>query len=57
MPEFEVGDTLQIEFSLDDEERSQIREKGVVRRIQSNRVGLEFITTDHYGKLGQYLFR
>jgi hypothetical protein len=57
MPEFQVGDTLQIEFTLDDEERSQIREKGVVRRIQSNRVGLEFKTTDHYGKLGQYLFR
>ena len=57
MPDFEVGDTLMIEFTLDDEERSPIREKGVVRRIHSNRIGLEFKTTDHYGKLGQYLFR
>ncbi|HSO18706.1 MAG TPA: PilZ domain-containing protein [Desulfosarcina sp.] len=57
MPEFAVGDQLIIEFTLDDEERSQIREAGVVRRIQSNMVGFTFKTTDHYGKLGQYLFR
>jgi hypothetical protein len=57
MPEFEVGDKLTIEFTLDDEERSQIREAGIVRRIQSNIVGVDFKTTDHYGKLGQYLFR
>jgi hypothetical protein len=57
MPEFEVGDQLTIEFTLDDEERSQIREAGIVRRIQSNIVGVDFKTTDHYGKLGQYLFR
>lgn len=57
MPEFAVGDKLTIEFTLDDQERSQIREDGIVRRIQSNRVGLRFTHTDHYGKLGQYLFR
>ena len=57
MPEFEVGDKLLIEFTLDDKDRSQIREEGIVRRIQTNTVGLTFKTTDHYGKLGQYLFR
>jgi hypothetical protein len=57
MPEFEVGDKLLIEFTLDDDDRSQIREEGIVRRIQANTVGLTFKTTDHYGKLGQYLFR
>ena len=57
MPEFQVGDNLTIEFTLDDEERSQIREAGIVQRIQSNTVGLDFKTTDHYGKLGRYLFR
>lgn len=57
IPEFGVGDKLVIEFTLDDEERSQIREEGIVRRIHSNMVGLTFKTTDHYGKLGQYLFR
>ena len=57
MPEFKVGDRLTIEFTLDDEDRSQICEEGIVQRIQSNVIGLSFKTTDHYGKLGQYLFR
>lgn len=57
MPEFKVGDKLTIEFTLDDEEHSKIREEGTVRRIQSNIVALKFNTTDHYGKLGRYLFR
>lgn len=57
IPEFDVGDKLTIEFTLDDDERSQIRETGIVQWIQSNRVGLDFQTTDHYGKLGPYLFR
>jgi hypothetical protein len=57
MPDFELGDKLIIEFNLDDQERSKIREEGIVQRIQSNIVGLTFQTTDRYGKLGQYLFR
>ena len=57
MPEFEVGDKLTIEFTLDDEEHSQVREAGIVKRIRSNIVGLDFNTTDHYGKLGRYLFQ
>lgn len=57
IPDFKVGDKLIIEFTLDDEDRSQIREVGIVRRIQTNMIGLTFKNTDHYGKLGQYLFR
>jgi len=57
IPEFEVGSKLTLEFTLDDEDRSQVREVCTVRRIQSNIVGVEFENLDHYGKLGQYLFR
>ena len=57
IPEFQIGDKLTIEFNLDDEDRSQICEVGTVQRIQTNIIGLTFKTTDHYGKLGQYLFR
>ena len=57
MPEFEVGTKLALEFTLDDADRSQIREVCIVRRIRSNIVGVEFENFDHYGKLGQYLFR
>lgn len=57
LPEFDVGDKLIIDFTLDDRERSQIRERGIVQRIRSSVIGLKFETTDHYGKLGRYLFR
>ena len=57
IPAFNIGDQLTIEFTLDDGEHSQIREVGIVRRIRSNVVGLAFETTDHYGRLGRYLFR
>lgn len=57
IPAFSIGDPLTIEFTLDDRESSQIREDGIVKRIQANTVGLEFKTTDRYGRLGQYLFR
>ncbi len=57
MPEFEVGSKLTLEFTLDDKDRSQVQEVCTVRRIQSNIVGVEFENLDHYGKLGQYLFR
>lgn len=57
MPEFKVGDKLVVEFTLDDEAHSQIRETGIVQRIQANIIGFQFETMDHYGKLGQYLFR
>jgi hypothetical protein len=57
VPDFKLGDKLIIEFTLDDEDHSQIREVGTVQRIQTNIIALTFKTTDHYGKLGQYLFR
>ena len=57
MPDFAIGDKLVIQFTLDDHEHSQIQETGIVRRIQNNMVGLSFKSIDHYGKLGQYLFR
>ena len=57
VPSFKEGDLLIVEFRLDDEDRSLIREEGIVRRIKSNIVGLEFDNSERYGKLGKYLFR
>ena len=56
-PHFKIGDLLTVEFTLDDTDRSKVREEGVVQRIEANMVGLEFTSTDRYGKLGQYLLR
>jgi len=55
VPEFSVGDRIMVEFKLDDWERSQVREEGIVRRIQSNKVGLQFDAIERFGELGLYL--
>jgi hypothetical protein len=57
IPEFQEGSKLILEFTLDDQDRSQVQEDCTVRRIRSNVVGVEFDNLNHYGKLGRYLFR
>jgi hypothetical protein len=57
VPEFEVGSRLTLQFTLDDDDHSQVQEDCTVRRIRSNIVGVEFKNFDHYGKLGRYMFR
>lgn len=57
MPEFQEGSRLTLEFTLDDEDRSRLKEVCTVRRIQSNIIAVEFENFDHYGKWGRYLLR
>jgi len=55
VPEFTIEDRIVFEFRLKDEAESQIREEGIVTRIESNKVGIKFISEERYGKLGLYL--
>jgi len=55
LPEFKVGDTVIVDFRLDDRERTKIQEKATVLRIQSRTVGLNFEDKGLIGKLGFYL--
>lgn len=55
MPEFKIGDRIVIEFKLNEEMESQIREEGIVKRIQLNKVGLQFTSEERNGKLGMFL--
>ncbi len=50
-----VGDKLMLEFTLDDTQRSQITKEVIVRSIRDLDIGAEFISKDHYDKLGSYL--
>ena len=52
---FNVGDTIQVEFNLDDNEFSFISKKGVIRSINGPALGLEFTEVEKYDKIGQYL--
>lgn len=56
-PLFAVGDSLYVEFRLDDARRSQIRKKVIVKNIDGLSVGLSFASLqNHDSALGFYLF-
>ncbi len=52
-----VGDVIQVEFHLDDAQRTLIRKKVIVRNVNGLDVGTEFAPTEAVDKaLGFYLF-
>ena len=54
--ELEEGDTLLVEFILDDARKSNIEKKVVIRLVRGNFLGCEFFDVDEYDKaLGFYL--
>jgi len=54
----EVGDALQVEFHLDDTQRSLIIKQVVVRNIYPSEIGTELAPTETVDKaIGFYLFR
>ncbi len=52
---FQIGERLNIEFNLDDSQRSLIRKEVIIRSIRGTNIGVEFTTKDHYDQLGPYL--
>ena len=55
---FNMGDTLFVEFHLDDESKSLIRKEGIIRMIRGSYIGAEFISVDLYDRaLGIYMFK
>lgn len=53
--EFKIGETIQLEFTLNDRENSLIKRKMIVRSQHGDSVGTSFVSTEHYDKLGTYL--
>lgn len=52
-----AGDRGDIEFRLDDKNKSLIKKKVVIRKIEEKKIGVEFSFLDEYDKaLGFYLF-
>ena len=54
-PGLPEGARIEVEFRLDDRERSLIRREGLVRYACGLDIGIEFDSFDHYDKLGPYL--
>lgn len=58
MEKFNMGDTLFVEFHLDDESRSFIRKEATIRLIRGPYIGAEFSSVDLYDRaLGIYMFK
>ena len=53
--EIKVGDILKLQFTLDDKENSEVTKEVIVRSISGNSLGTEFLSLEHYDKLGSYL--
>jgi len=57
MPRFKVGDTLYVEFRLDDAKRSVIKKKVIVKNLKGLSAGLAYASPqNHDSVLGFYLF-
>jgi len=56
-PTFNMGDDLSVEFTLDNEPRTNIKRDAIVRNVVHTRAGCEFKVSDggFYGPLGFYL--
>ncbi len=53
-PEFRLRDRIIVQVRLDDRENTEIKGKGIVRRILSNCVGIEFTAIERPQKLALY---
>ena len=55
---FEVGDTLEVDFRLDDVSRSPILKPVIIRNIKGRKLGTEFSEAEAFDKmLGLYLMQ
>jgi len=58
MPRFKVDDILLVDFLLDDQNRSRIQTKVIVRNLKGFHAGLEYVSQPSINrKLGFYLFQ
>ena len=53
--DLQIEDKVTIEFVLDDPDESKISKQVIVRKINEIKIGVEFVSKDHYDKFGPYL--
>jgi len=55
--DFTVGDRLCVDFHLNNREKTFIKKEAIVKNIaKGDMVGVQFCSTDFYGKIGEYIF-
>jgi len=53
--QFRTGETVLLEFTINDREQSLIKRNVIIRSQHGSLVGASFASTEHYDKLGPYL--
>lgn len=53
--DFAPGDRVRLTFNLDDPDQTTIIKEVHVRSVKNNFIGVEFISFEHYDKLGPYI--
>jgi len=48
-------DRIVLKFTLDDVDKSQVSKEVIIRSINQTNIGAEFLSLEHYDKLGSYL--
>jgi CheY-like chemotaxis protein len=54
-PTFSIGDSIRINFNLDDQPRSLVNKDAIVTTIDDLVVTVDFTSQEHYDRLGPYL--
>ncbi len=50
-----IGDKMILDFVLDDATHSNVSKEVKIKKINERDIGVEFLSLDHYDKLGTYL--
>ena len=50
-----VGDRFLVKFLLGEDAMSEVEKEVIVRNVRPPMMGVEFVSKDHYGKLGSYM--
>lgn len=53
--EFEPGQKIVVSFRLDDTAQSHVEKELIIRSVVGKEIGVQFLSQDHYDKLGPYL--
>ena len=51
----DTEDKIEVEFTLDDPNRSVVKKEVVIKTVQPKTVGVKFSSSDHYDRFGKYL--
>ncbi len=53
--DYNIDEKIVVEFILDDAQNSKVSKEVIIRTINKEKIGVEFLAQDHYDRFGTYL--